>query len=96
MGYSIHLNSNKKISKEEFDKICTNVPGHLDSKFPGGNPKQSWGYSLATDVKHWEDNTIVVSGSYSISWKVARDMVDYLKHKLEETGHRIEIDDSDF
>lgn len=49
------------------------------------------GWSAATDINLPKENILVISGSYSISGDKAEPMAEYLKGKLEENGHNIEI-----
>lgn len=92
MGWSITLNSNKEISEEEVDRIVEQLPGEF---LLGGfmePSKQDWGWSTAIDISNPRGAILNLSGSYSMSGNIAEPMASYIKEKLEENGHSINIE----
>lgn len=55
-------------------------------------PFNKWGWSAATDIHIPQGNTLTISGAYSISKDKAQPMANFLKEKLEENGHNIEVE----
>lgn len=91
MGWSASLRSNKEITFNEVENIVSQLPEHL--LFFGFKPHlNEWGWNAATDILKPNDNKLDISGSYGISGDKAEIMVNYLKEKLEDNGHKIEIE----
>ncbi len=85
MGWSVTLESNKRITESEIQKIIDNLPENM--YFCGFEPsRQSWGWSCVNDVMLPEDNCISIGGAYGVSEDTRS---DYIKRKLEEYGHVI-------
>lgn len=100
MGYSIYLiDRNKPITEELVDDIIANeLPKRLMGYFP--NYKQSWGWSMKTDLKIKEKSGghkyLSVSGSFGGSGEWALDMVVVFQQLLQRKGYLIEIFSNDF
>lgn len=91
MGWSASLKSNKEITFNEVENIVNQLPDHL--LFFGFKPNlNEWGWNAATDISKPKDNELDISGSYGISGDKAEIMANYLKEKLENNGHEIEIE----
>lgn len=93
MGWSATLISNMEITIKEVEKIVNELPqifrmGILKQDII---PFNGWGWSAATDIYLPKGNKLVICGSYSISGDKAEPMARYLKEKLEENGHKIDI-----
>lgn len=90
MGWSANLTSNKGITFEEVDDIVNQLPEFL-LLFGHRVSLNEWGWSAATDISKPKNNELIISGSYRISGDKAETMVNYLKEKLEDKGHEIQI-----
>lgn len=91
MGWSASLKSNKEITFNEVDNIVNHLPKYL--LFCGFKPYLNvWGWNAATDISKPKDNKLDIGGSYGISGDKAEIMANYLKEKLEDNGHEIEIE----
>lgn len=91
MGWSASLKSNKEITFNEVENIVNQLPKYL--LLCGFQPHlNEWGWNAATDILKPEYNEIGISGSYGISGEKAKVMAEYLKEKLEDNGHEIEIE----
>ena len=102
MGYSIYLiDKNKSITEELVNELIPLLPKRLAHVYNGAVHKQSWGWSLVTDLSINKNNTknisyLVISGSFGISGKWALDMVVSFQQLLQRKGFIIEIYSSDF
>lgn len=91
MGWSASLKSNKEISFNEVKDIVEQLPDHL--LLCGFQPHlNEWGWNAATDISNPTDKELDISGSYGISGEKAEAMAEYLKEKLEDNGHEINIE----
>lgn len=91
MGWSASLKSNKEITFNEVNDIVNQLPEHLS--FFGFQPHlNEWGWNAATDISKRIGKELSISGSYGISGGKAETMAEYLKEKLEDNGHEIEIE----
>ena len=93
MGWSAKLISSKQITIAEVEDIIKELPDNLRMGILKQDivPFNGWGWSAATDINLPKENILVISGLYSISGDKAEPMAEYLKSKLEENGHNIEI-----
>ena len=91
MGYSCHINSDREISESEIQTIVDNIPntfkGFICSL--GADPKQSWGWSLACDIRLPTGKEVVVSGSYTASGSIAESFINHFVGELKKNGHEI-------
>ena len=90
MGYSCHITSDKEISESEIQSIIDNIPNRLKGPFHcTTEPKQSWGWSLACDVKIPTGKEVVVSGSYTVSGSITDAFINHFVGELGKNGHKI-------
>ena len=108
MGYSCTITSDKEITELEIQKIIDRLPNNylgyistIPSSKQNSNDtneivmvsnKQSWGWSLYSDVKIPVGNQLVISGSYSVS---GVEMINFVRHfvnALKATGHDASYD----
>lgn len=90
MGWSASLISDKEITFNEVENIVNRLPEHL--LFCGFQPHlNEWGWNAATDISKPTGKELDISGSYGISGQKAETMAKYLKEKLEDNGHKIEV-----
>ena len=86
MGYVIEIETDKEFTEESLNSIVGNLPEELK----GFNSKQTWGWSLATDVKlnvnRSGSKIISVSGSSSMSGDKGFRMAAALYIALNEKG----------
>jgi hypothetical protein len=102
MGYSISIiDRSKSITEKVLDITIKQLPKRLSSKgetMPSS--KQSWGWSLRTDVSLRKNQNgieyVNVSGSFGGSGEWALDMVVALQQLLQRQGYQIEIFSTDF
>lgn len=79
------MKSSKPISEALIDSVISELPDNLSRGFG----KQSWGWSLAVDVKLKNPQEIALSGSYGISWEFAEVSAKAFKSILEKRGFQI-------
>lgn len=91
MGWSVNLKSNKEITFQEVENIVNQLPKHL--LLFGFHPHlNEWGWNAATDISKPTGKELDISGSYGISGEKAETMAKYLKEKLEDNGHKINVE----
>lgn len=93
MGWSTIIISDKEITIADVEEIIKELPQNLVMGILRQNvvPFNGWGWSAATDIKLPRGNKLIISGSYGISGDKAEPMADFLKVKLKEKGHNIEV-----
>lgn len=94
MGWSATFKSNKEITIDEMREIVGGLPANLKRSYFGLDfavAENDWGWSAATDIHVPVENKFCISGSYGMSGDKAESMAEFLKGKLEERGHVIEV-----
>ena len=94
MGWTCSLKSEKEITISDIETILKDLP----TKFwnPSGLFKPTedcgWGWITCVDINKPDSTGFYISGSASMSGSMAEPVANYLKEKLEEMGHKIELE----
>ena len=87
MGYRCELKTDKKIKVDDVQEVLDTLPTNL--KGPLNNTRTNWGWSCGCDVYEPVSNILKVSGSYSISGKIAEEFIDKIKQGLKDRGYKV-------
>jgi hypothetical protein len=87
MGWSIDIESDREISESEIDAIVRELPQPVLGVFPS---RQAWGWSLGVDAR-LSGNTLSLSGSYSMSGRIAELAAEAFARRLEKLGHTVTV-----
>lgn len=84
MSWSIYITATKKITESDIDKVVSELPTKFKDKFNGAmkGTKQSWGWSLAVDLRLNSYRRILCSGSCGISGCIAEEFCDHFSKEL--------------
>jgi hypothetical protein len=96
MGWSIRIETDREVARDDARRIVSGLPRWLlDGVLPAS--EQSWGWSAAVDVNHPEGFFWRISGSYSLSGKLAESAALRIVQGLLAAGYRVvSIDTSGF
>lgn len=95
MGWTIKIELDKPVSKQQLRGILAAFPADLQSPFVrGALNEQGWGWSMAVDV-WWpegkeEVQALTLHGAYSMSGHKAEPFRDLLCQRLAEAGFAAE------
>lgn len=87
MGWDIHLKTNKRVTAAVINEIICELPASLKN----GLSRQTWGWSMAVDVR-LEPGGLHLSGSYSLSGKIAEFAAEAFARRLEQRGFKVEVE----
>jgi hypothetical protein len=82
MGWNIDIKTEKPMSEKLIEEIIVELPSELKSGFG----KQSWGWSLAVDLRLRHPHEIGLSGSCSMSGHQAQFAAEAIARRLEKRG----------
>jgi hypothetical protein len=89
MGWDITLTTDKDVTEADMDEIVSGLPEWMRGPFYS---KQSWGYSLSTDVRLESPRKVRCSGSCSISGKIAEEFCREFAQMLKrQVGGRVRV-----
>lgn len=87
MGWNIDIKTDKAMSEKLIDEIITDLPQTISHGFG----KQSWGWSLAADVRLRNPQELGLSGSFSLSGKIAELAAEAFARRLEKRGYTVDV-----
>jgi hypothetical protein len=88
MGWDVTLTTDRDVTEADMDKIVTELPEGLRGH---GGGKQTWGYSLAADVRLDTPREIRCSGSCTMSGHIAAGFCEAMARRLERMGCKVVI-----
>lgn len=96
MGWSIRIETDREVSRTDAREVVSGLPRWLlASALPAS--EQSWGWSAAVDISYPQDRLWRISGSYSLSGKLAESAALRIVQALLARGYRVvSIDTSGF
>ncbi len=96
MGWSIRIETDREVAHADASRIVSSLPRWLlDGTLPAS--EQSWGWSAAVDINHPQGVVWRLSGSYSLSGKLAESAALRVVQGLLANGYRVvSIDTSGF
>lgn len=87
MGWNIDIKTDRDISEADVEEIIARLP----KRFKDGAGRQSWGWSLAVDLRLRGPREIGLSGSFSMSGEIAEGFAEAFARRLEWRKIRTEV-----
>ncbi len=88
MGWNIDLETDKPMTEPLIEEIIAELPESIRD----GGGKQSWGWSLAVDVRLNSEHALGLSGSYTLSGHIADRAAESFAHQLAKRGYKVTFD----
>lgn len=87
MGWNIDIRTDKPMDESLIEEIIAELPSEISNGFG----KQSWGWSLAVDLRLRDPHEIGLSGSCGMSGHKAQFAAEAIARRLEKRGIECDV-----